>query len=216
MSFINGLVRSVVNPATIAQLAMGPGGWAALAARTIGTAIAQEVIKSVGQQLGLPPAAISLAQNAFAAASGTEGFPRSLRDAVSQVAQQGGFSPQQQGALLRDSFDGAQWLAKSVLDKMVNGDNGEGGGVRGGRRRGESFLMALARVMGQAIDGKMDKLMSTAKSLDQANQSGDKSHVSEMSAKIQALSQEVSMLSNALNNSIKSLGEASTTLARKN
>jgi hypothetical protein len=36
-----------------------------------------------------------------------------------------------------------------------------------------------------------------------------------LSAEMQALSQEMSMISNALNNTIKSIGESNTTLARK-
>ena len=76
--------------------------------------------------------------------------------------------------------------------------------------------MKLAIAMGKAIDNKMDQMLAKSKQLYQANQSGDKSHTATLSGEIQALSQEIGMLSNALSNSIKLVGEASSTLMRKN
>ncbi|QJU59891.1 hypothetical protein HL653_21000 [Sphingomonas sp. AP4-R1] len=216
-----------LNIVSQAALAFGTGGTSLFAqiGMQIVSQIAKDVIQQVGSQLGLPQPAIDAAQGAFSAASGNyaDAAAEYSQAAGGSVALAGnigaslGGSPAEIGDLQRQVSDVLDQLVETTNKKMVDGENQEGGGVSGarGRRPGESFLMALARIMGQVIDDKMDQQMQAAQDLDQANQSGDKSHISEMSAKIQALGQEVSMLSNALNNSIKSLGEAATTLARK-
>lgn len=210
-----------------AALAIGTGGTSLFAqiGLQLVSQIAKDVIQQVGSQMGLPQPIIDGAQGAFAAASGNYAdaaaeYGQAAAGSVGLAASLGaslGGSPTEVGDLQRQVQDTIDQLVETTNKKMVDGENQEGGGVSGakGRKPGESFLMALARVMGQVIDDKMDQQMEAAQNLDQANQSGDKSHISEMSAQIQALGQEVSMLSNALNNSIKSLGEAATTLARK-
>jgi hypothetical protein len=193
MSFLSGIMKSIINPATLLQLAMGPAGWASLAMKTIGTAIMQQVIQQVGQQLGLPPAAINIAQQAFSAASGQPFNALGVAGAVQQFGQMMGANPREIGDALVDS----------VLKQARDGGSSEGSSA------GESRLVKLAKALGKLLDSKMDKIIETGKKMDGAEKQGS------LSAEMQALSQEMSMISNALNNMIKSIGEANTTLARK-
>jgi hypothetical protein len=203
MSFLGGILKSVINPATLMQLAMGPAGWASLALKTIGTAIMQQVIQQVGQQLGLPPAVISMAQQAFSAASGQPFNPQSVAGAVEQFGQMMGANPAEIGDAQRGANDVVKQLVDSVLKQARDG------GGEDGPSTGESRLVKLAKAMGKLLDKKMDKIIEVGEKMDGAKKQGS------LSAEMQALSQEMSMISNALNNMIKSIGEANTTLARK-
>ena len=109
--------------------------------------------------------------------------------------------------------DGLEW-GRTVSAKAKTGRAGTG----------QDFLEALAQALGKAIDDKMGQMMDTAQQIDQQTQSANSANASggnqqpviaEMSAKVQALGQEISLLSNALDNSIKSIGESSSTLAKK-
>ena len=219
MSFLSGIMKSIINPATLMQLAMGPAGWASLAMRTIGMAIAQQVIQQIGQKLGLPPAIISMAQQAFSAAAGQPGAGVStIAEAVSQFAQQTGLSPADAGNAERQS--------NVLLDKFVK-DSLEGNGgeespsaLTGGKA--ESFLVAFAKALGKTMDSKMNRMMDVSKQIDKetqaANNSGGKKQavIGELSSTLQGLGQELSFISQAAANSIKSIGEAASAMARKN
>jgi hypothetical protein len=203
MSFLSGIMKSIINPATLMQLVMGPAGWASLALKTIGTAIMQQVIQQVGQQLGLPPAVINMAQQAFSAASGQPFNPQSVAGAVEQFGQMMGANPTEIGDAQRGANDVVKQLVDSVLKQARDG------GGEDGPSTGESRLVKLAKAMGKLLDKKMDKIIEVGEKMDGAKKQGS------LSAEMQALSQEMSMISNALNNMIKSIGEANTTLARK-
>lgn len=209
MSFLSGILRAVVNPATLMQLAMGPAGWASLAMRTIGTAIAQQVIQQLGQSLGLPPAVISMAQQAFSAASGTQGLPTTVAGAVSQLAQQFNLSPSQQGELQR----GADESINSLISQLGQSEESKEA-MSGGK--GQSLLMKIAVAMGKLLDKKMTEMGNLTDQIGKLGSgSSNQSKLGELTGKLQGLGQEVSMLSNALTNTIKSIGEANSTLARK-
>ncbi len=79
---------------------------------------------------------------------------------------------------------------------------------------GDSFLLKLAEALGKVIDDKMDDMVNVANQIDQQKSSGS-SQTATLSAQETALGQEVSLISNALNTAIKSLGDAASTLARK-
>ena len=249
MGIFSGIGRALINPISIAQLAMGPAGWASLAVRTIGMAIGKEVIQQLGQKLGLPQGMISMAQTAFSAAAGGgrpdlasvlgRAAPSSLRDAVGLVAQQFAMSPAQQGALDRT----ASKAVNSLLDQAVSDakrfaaqakENGEESGTvnaKGG------FLRAIAAALGQAADSKMNEMSDLAgkiadqagKNNDLVNSLGSKDPNGNQSAQLQnngtqlgslnsmfqAVSQELSILQNVISTSLKSVGEAQSTVARK-
>lgn len=216
---LGGILKSVMNPASLAQLAMGPAGWASLAFQVLGNAIAQQAIQQIGQKLGLPQGAIDLAQTAFSGATGAQGMPNNIKDAVGFLSDKFNLSPIQEGRLERQSNKLLEEFTKNALEGKNNGEESSSN-VKG--KGGDSFLVAFAKALGKAMDTKMNKMMDISKNIDKETQKANDSDgkkqavTGEMSAELQALGQEVSMLSQAVANSIKSIGEANSTLARKN
>jgi hypothetical protein len=221
MGLLGGIMRSVINPATLLQVAMGPAGWASLAVRTIGTAIGQQLIQQLGQKLGLPQNMISMAQNTFATMTGSQGGPLSIRDAVSQLANRFDLSPSQQGQLERSANQSFDNIGR-LLDSMARRNSGTTEEVE----ESGSVLMRIARVLGQLMDEKMDAMADKGQELGQLGQNGalkkdgnfnaeGQSKYGKVSGEMQALGQELGILSNALSNVLKSAGEGTTTLARK-
>jgi hypothetical protein len=230
---IGGMFKSLVNPMTIMQLAAGPAGWASIAMRAVGTAIAQQLIQQLGQQLGLPPAVINMAQQAFSAASGTGGLgQQSIAQAVSSVAEQLNLSPSQSGDLQRtadQSFSNMSKIMDQIVKKMAKGGKEEAEGGRG--ERSGSLLMRIAQALGELMDQKMEQLANKADQLgrlgsekgntftDGANKGGfnaqGQSQFGKLSAEVQALGQEIGYLSQAIAQTLKSIGEAASTVARK-
>ncbi len=71
--------------------------------------------------------------------------------------------------------------------------------------------MALALALGSVLDTKLDKMSSLANSI----QGAEGEDISKKMAQLNVLGQEFSIISNALNTTIKAVGEAASTLARK-
>lgn len=220
------LFSSVAGFAVQAALGVATGGASLVvqaALKTFMMAIGDQVIQQLGKQLGLPQPMIDMAQAAFHSAAGDPGGAvTNLQEAATGLAGVAGGGPFEAGELQRQGFEAANWLQEQALDRMQGGVDEEGqqaGGARArnasGGKGADSFLMRLALAMGKAIDKKMDEMLETAENIDKAKGAGDESQITQMSAKMQALSQEVSILTNALNTSLKSIGEASSTLARK-
>lgn len=225
---LGGIFRSVLNPINLAQLAMGPAGWASLAMRTLGPQIAMNLIQQLGQRMGLPQATIDLAQAAFANTMGQPGLVRqNINQADNGFADQLNLRPTEAGQLRRElqsatdkSMSNMQSIIEGFAKRLVEGS--EGGQVEGG-----SVLMRIARALGQLMDQKMGDLASKADQLGRlGTQSGMKTKeggftaegqgkFGQLSAEIQALGQELSYLSQAVSATIKSIGEASSTVARK-
>jgi hypothetical protein len=211
MSFLSGIMKSIINPATLMQLAMGPAGWASLATKMLVSAVAQQVIQQLGQQLGLPQSVINMAQTAFSAATGTQGMPSTVSDAVSQLAEQFNLSPSQQGEVSRE----AQGSVRRLVDQLMESEEFKSAksGAKGGK--GESILMRIAMALGQLADKKMGEMDKLAGQIGSTKDGKNQNKITEMGAKLQALGQEMSILSNAMTNVIKSIGEANATIARK-
>ena len=207
MSFLSGIMKSIINPATLMQLAMGPAGWASLATKMLVSAIGQQVIQQLGQQLGLPQSIINMAQTAFSAASGTQGMPSTITDAVSQLGQQFNLSPMQQGQLQR----AAQNDVNNILEQMATSlsESKEAKDAKSGGSK--SWLMAIAENLGKIAD-KLAKEMT-----DLSNQigKGDDQAKASTNVKFGAKSQEFSMFFSSANTVIKTLGEALSSGARK-
>jgi hypothetical protein len=257
MNMLGGILKSLVNPASLMQLAMGPAGWASLAMKTIGTAIAQQVIQKLGQELGLPPAIINMAQQAFSAAAGQPGnggqIP-TMAQTIGNFAKEMGLNAVQEGDLFRGSSKLSDSINKMVLDQIKNarGDEdtkqiqqGKKPGAKGSQvtdaiaSRNQGFLMKLATALGKLMDQKMNDMASLTDEIGRLGQvqseklgkfgevtgknqgkyeaikkEGD-SQLATLNGQLQGLSQEVNMLSQSLNTTIKTLGEANSTLARK-
>lgn len=210
MSFIDKLVSAALNPATLAQLAMGPAGWASLAVRTVGMAIAQEVLQQVGQELGLPQAVIDTVKATFAQSVGMSGggaIAESLSTAVNTLASEAGMTPVQAGAVERD----ANWAIQDMVRDLIGSE--EFRAIRAGGS-GRGFLERIALALGHALDQKMNKAAALADRIGQQGKD-ESSQLGKLNGQLSAVSQEINILSNALNNVIKSIGEAQSTMARK-
>ena len=76
---IGGMLKSVINPMTLAQLAMGPAGWASIAMKAVMSQVVQQVIQNIGEKLGLPQGIIDTAKTFAAQRMGdTGGFGNSV------------------------------------------------------------------------------------------------------------------------------------------
>lgn len=209
----NSIVRTFTNPATIAQLAMGPAGWAQIAGRVLLSAIGQQAIQIAGDRLGLPQSVINGAKTAFSAASGAgPGSPQTVNDAMSTLRDMG-LSPRSAGDVQRAADKTVKSFADFLTEESVKAGRADDEGRLGGSGKPKSKLVALAAALGKLMDTKMDDMIALGKEIDGMKKAGKE--VMEKSAEMQALGQELGMLSAATSNVIKSIGEASSQLARK-
>jgi len=223
----NNIFSSLLSTVATAALGVATGGaslMVEMAMKSVLTAIGDQVIQQLGQSLGLPQSAIDLAQGAFHSAAGDPGGAiQNLQEATSGLSSAAGLDAFQGGQLQRNIQDASNLFMDNVQKQLESGRDEEGNAVQGGAKAraaaaasggGQSFLVQLALAMGKAIDHKMDDMLAKAKEIDDAKSSG-KSDVTTKGAELTAMSQEVSILTNALNTSLKSIGEAVSTLARK-
>ncbi|TRW17359.1 hypothetical protein [Glacieibacterium frigidum] len=228
-----------VNLVSQAALAVATGGTSLVAqiAMQVATQIASQVIQQVGQQLGLPQPIIDMAQGAMFAAAGQPGqAAQEYSEAaggfgglMQSAGEAFGSSPAAIGQATRevesqaDAFKTlaqeqmAAYIKEGLAGRDEDGNSNQGkramGKAAGGS--GESFLMRLAVALGGVIDGKMEDQLALAKEIDGKKSSGNESTVATDGAKLTALGQEIGIMSNALNTSMKAIGEAVQTLARK-
>lgn len=210
MSLLGGLTRSLVNPISLASLAMGPAGWASLAVRTLGTAIGKEVLQQLGQQLGLPQSAINLVQDGFSMATGSMGGPATIAEAVASLAQNFDLSPSQQGELQRAAESDSRDMFQQLSDAFQSGEaQAKAQSSRGGKAR--SWLQAIADSMSAVLDKKVQDMDRMSQSLDK--QGSNRS--TKMSTDLQVAGQEFSFLMNTSSTVIKTIGEGLSGMARK-
>ena len=210
---IGGLARSLINPANLAQLAMGPAGWAGFAMRTIGPQLAMNAIQQLGTQLGLPQTMIDVAQAAFADRIGMGGLERmNVNQAVRGFAAEAGLNAFETGALMR-SVDGSfSNLMELINDGLRRSDRNTD--PRALAQGGQSFLVAIAMALGEVMDQKLDKMYELSTEISDLDT--DNSEYGAKTAELQATGKELDFVGQALNNSLKSIGEAVSTVARKN
>ena len=182
-----------------------------MAAQTVVKSVVSEAIQLAGQQLGLPQSAISDAQTA---ATGAQGDLGSVADEASSAGQQFGLSPFEQGQFSQSAQSATQSLSQMLLDGVRSAGN-QTDGTHGthGKSGGMSVLMAIATAMGKVMDDKLNSMASQAQQLGSTSQQS--SQYGQLTSQIQAESQELSMLSSAVSNSIKSIGDAASTMAKK-
>ncbi len=210
MGLLSGLTRSLVNPISLASLAMGPAGWASLAVRTLGTAIAKEVLQQLGQQLGLPQSAINFVQDGFSMATGSMGGPATIAEAVASLAQNFDLSPSQQGELQRAAESDSRDMFQQLSEAFQSGEaQAKSQASRGGK--GRSWLQAIADSMSAVLDKKVQDMDQMARSLDK--QGTNRS--TKMSTDLQVAGQEFSFLMNTSSTVIKTIGEGLSGMARK-
>lgn len=199
---IGGLVKSLVNPSSLAMIAMGPGGWAGLAAKTLMSAVGQQIIQQLGEKLGLPQSTIDLAQGAFCASIGdTRGATRNLGEVVSEIAERTGASPFEAASAEREMTD--------VIDKMSTNLAESREAKEAKSSGGRSWLMAIAESLGETSDKLAKEMDGMSKTL------GEGENKSSQNLKFGAKSQEFSQFFSSANTVIKTLGEALSQGARK-
>ncbi len=134
-------------------------------------------------------------------------------DAQQQQACDDHLAPQSQQAA---SDIGRNLGAETKKCKKEEDEEGGGSG---------SWLVALARAMGKSLGQKaadivkksdqMNKKIEDSKDLRGEEKAQAAAESTQMSTELQGMNQEFSMLSNAFNTALKNMGEALTTLARK-
>lgn len=198
-----GVLNNVINPTNLAMLAMGPGGWAALAAKTLMSAVGQQVIQQLGEKLGLPQSTIDLAQGAFCASIGdTRGATRNIGEVVSGIANQTGASPFEAASAERELSDIVDKMSTSLAESREAKEARASGG-------GKSWLMAIAEALGRTSDKLAKEMDDMSKTL------GEGENKSSQNLKFGAKSQEFSQFFSSANTVIKTLGEALSQGARK-
>lgn len=197
-----GIMSSVVNPTNLAMLAMGPGGWAAMAARTLMSAIGQQIIQQIGGKLGLPQSTIDLAQGAFCASMGdARGATRNIGEVVSEIAERTGASPFEAASAERNINDEIADIATRASESKEAKEAKAGGG--------RSWLMAIAEALGKTADKLANEMDRMSQNL------GEGENKASENLKFSAKSQEFNQFFSASNTVLKTLGEALGQGARK-
>ena len=194
------------NPASIVTKALnssGLGAVASLAGKNLVSSFGQTLIQKVGDMLNIPQPLIDAAQAQFAMASGDPlGAVQNFGEAAEGFAKAA-------GAGMTDAAD----MGRKLLDTLMKTAADIAGGPEakeakaGGK--GGSWLMAMARALGEKADKLAGEMQDMADKM--AADKSDPSASLEFSAK----SQEFGLFMNSATNALKTAGESLTTAARK-
>lgn len=244
MGLFDSIGKILTNPTNLLAIAtMNPAIIAATLGRQLVSAIGQEIIQQLGQELGLPQSMIDMAQGSFAASMGdTQGAQQNYREALNGLVselQDMGARPTDIGNVQR-SADRVRSEAETAFRDLINeamnrGLHEEGAEDAEGNLTAQgkgSILMRIAVALGQNMDKKMEDMAIKAEELGNLGANSDlvntdddgnttfaaegQSRYGQMSAELQALGQELKILQESLNNTLKSIGESSSAMARKN
>ncbi|WP_379553671.1 hypothetical protein [Qipengyuania sp. DGS5-3] len=207
---LGGLARSLVNPVSLMQIAMGPAGWASLAMRTIGAQIGMNAIQQLGQRLGLPQPMIDMAQASFAQSAGMPGLARqNIAEAVNGMADQFNLSPRDTAQLTSAATTDVNEIIEKFAEAIKQGERESESASR--RGKGRSWLQVIADSMAKVLDQKVEDMDRLAQKLDKQ---GKNKSVS-LSTDLQVAGQEFSFLMNTTSTVIKTIGEGLSAMARK-
>jgi archaellum component FlaC len=209
----------LVNPATLLGTALGGpiGAIIAQAIQQVVSTVVQDILQKAGEQMGVPQPFIDSAQSAFAGAVGDwAGSKQNLQQAVSGFSEALGQSGARAGNFVRDLQDNLSQFIEDAA-RQVTRSASENGQPSAAAAKGGSVPLQIALAIGSSLDQRVDRMASIARELgDMGKVDGDNmSHYQELSAEMNALGQEIKIVSEALNNALKSIGEASSSLARK-
>ena len=211
MEFLRNVNSAVTNPVSMMPLASGPTGFAPTATRDLFGSVFSTVIQNLGSQTGLPQSETNRARSA-----GGFGGGSSIGQTVSNLGRQFNLSPAQQGELQRVAQDFTTNLTSLFLDRLRGGSNNEDSQAGGsGGKGGGSLLIKIAMALGKLLDEKMSRMAGVTDQIGTAGGDPNQSTLGQLTGELQGLSQEVSILSNAMTNTIKTIGEANSTNARK-
>jgi hypothetical protein len=207
-----GLLKSMINPANLAMLAMGPGGWAQIAVKTLVSAVAQQALQQIGQELGLPQSIIDLGKQFVGNGAGTNTLgglgSNAISEAMSGISESGNLSPMESGnldRLVQDSF-------RKLVSSMMESDEFKAAKAGG---KGESVFMKIARILGEQADKKLEKMSGIADQIGSTKDGTKQNEIASLTGKMQGYGQEFGLISNAMSNVIKSIGDGVSTIARK-
>jgi hypothetical protein len=226
-------IGNVFNPATIFGTMLGGplGAILAQALQQVVSQVVQEIIQKAGQQLGLPQQFIDMAQGAAAGSLGdTQGATRNLQEAISGFVGATGATGAAAGQANRETTD----ILQNFVDQQVReitqraggqqsaaaggaGGAGSAGQATAGTGGARSVLMQIAMALGKVMDDRVDQMGAKARELEGMGKvDGDNmSTYNARSAEMSALGQELKIIGEALNNTLKAIGDASSALARR-
>jgi hypothetical protein len=204
---INFNFVSMVSQIALAAATGGASIAMQAAMKMIVQAVAQQVLQQLAQQLGLPPAVVNMAMQAFSAASGQPGGGQamSLGQAVGGAAQLLNLSPAQEGQLSRDVNAGMQQILDNIRADRYGGTEGGRATTRGAA--GKSWLLQIAELLGNKLNEAAEELKRKADATDWKD--------GKQMTEFNALNQQFNTLMSSINTAIKSLGEALSSMARK-
>ena len=212
-------IGSLISTAALAVATGGTSLALQTALSTVMQTIGNQILQQVGQQLGLPQSVIDLAQGAFAGATGNPvGAASNLQEATQGVSDLFGATPYQAGEFHRATEDFTQQMTRMIVDGMKNDNERAASAGGGANANGQSFLVRLGIALGSVLDKKMDRMMEISREIaglgkiDENNQS----KLASLTGEMQGIGQEYGLVSNALNNTQKAIGEGNKTLASKN
>jgi hypothetical protein len=228
-----GNILGSFNPlASIIGTALGGplGAVLAQALQQVVSQVVQEIIQKAGEQLGLPQQFIDMAQGAAAGSLGdTQGATRNLQEAVSGFVGATGATGAAAGALQREATNVVDNFVQNEVGRITRaagdrasaarGGGGEAGaaapsGIQGGSG---SVLMRIAQALGEMMDNKTNQMADKADKLGSFGSVDGKNmaQYNKLSSEMSALSQELKIIGEALNNTLKGIGDASSALARR-
>ncbi len=205
----NRIMGAVFNPINIAQVMMGPAGWASLAMRTVGAQLGMNIIQQLGRQMGVPQPFIDLAQANFAGSIGMPGLQmQNMREAAAGFANTINFSPRQTAEFQQSVLRGTENIYEMLSEAAAEGRRRA---ERDGEGDGRSWLQVIADNMSRVLDAKVKEMDRLARALD--DQGSNRS--TKTANDLQVQTQEFSYIMQATSTVIKSIGEGLSAMARK-
>jgi hypothetical protein len=198
------------NPISLlATAALGPaGGIVAQLATQVFSQMGQQLIQNMGNQLGLPQSTIDFAQSSFAGNHGDiVGQFSNLNEGIESLGAELGATPFEIGEANGKANDFIQDLVRDMSESQDFKDAKANPKGKGGVPGAPGWLMAMAEALGSKLDELAHDMEQRAASISEKDPSS--------SAEFGVVSQQFSMLMNATNTAIKTIGEALGGMARK-
>lgn len=196
------------NPVSLmATAAFGPLGGMAM---QVFSQFGQQLLQTIGNQQGLQQSEIEFAQAKFTSQIGdVKGTAKNLDQALEEFGAENNASPREIGDAQRQTQQILQDLvremseSKEIKDAKANRGKGGGGNTTGA----PGWLMAIAETLGEKLNELGDDMSRRASTMQKDDPKA--------SAEFGVVSQQFSMLMNATNNAIKTIGEALAGMAKR-
>lgn len=169
----------------------------------------QQLVQQIGQQMGMSQGVIDQAKNSIMEQiGGNTGSQQSVGEAVNDISQQLGFSPQEQGELQRTVEDFINKMVRDGVKDAMETANDEGGKKKSkGKGASGDFFQALAEILGKQLNGAFNDLKKQADSLNWKDPKA--------ATDFQAQQQKFGYFMQSITTALKTIGEALATAARK-